>query len=246
MGSCPLAGLRPRTGSYGIWPGEAPACRSDASASFRRHLGVARVPSGGAGRNPRRNSTSTASTVALAAAGRTWPGREVTTWCRSKGSSRGHAGREQVAAPLLTSPHGGGRHQLGSPNRTSPAATNPRWCNSAGRWRLTRATKRSPGSSRSCSADSRAKVAWASKPGSARSPPTRISLNPKGGLVGHDGNARGAGTASAVVRACPAHRLWPPVGGAACWRPTGRATVPAAPAHPARPPAAPLGAPGGR
>jgi hypothetical protein len=76
-----------------------------------------------------------------------------------RGSSRCHAGREQVAAPLLTSPHGGGRHQLGSQNRTSPAATSPRWCSSAGRWRLTRATKRSPGSSRSSSADSRAKVA---------------------------------------------------------------------------------------
>jgi hypothetical protein len=46
-------------------------------------------------------------------------------------------------------------------------------------WRPTRATKRSPGSSRSSSADSRAKVAWGSKLGTARSTPTTISLTPR-------------------------------------------------------------------
>src|SRR5215211_5380432 len=107
---------------------------------------------------------------------------------------------------------------LARPNRIRPTATMRRWWSRAGRWRLIRATRWSLGSSRSSSADSRAKVAWGVEAGDGQQDTHRDLAQPQDDLVGHDGHPQGpAEPGPVVLRSCLAHRRGPQAG-LAGWR----------------------------
>jgi hypothetical protein len=99
-----------------------------------------------------------------------------------EGKQQRHGRSQQVAAPLLALPHGGRCDQLGQPQQDQPDRDRAAVMQQRRQVATDQATKRSPGSFRSSSADSRAKVACGSKPGTISSAPTTISLSPRTAL----------------------------------------------------------------